>query len=262
MAQDNLKRGIELAQAGQRDEARALLRPFVQDNPDVEAGWLWLAAVAENQAERIRALQQVIRINPGNDHARAALQQMGVTPMISSPRRATEIPVDDEPAPRLKMTTAESIAVGVAVGIALLVIIFIIGEVRRRDAAENATPFPTDTLVPTITPSPTITRTPSITPTFGPSPTPLDLEAIATWTQSPVPTIEPTRTLAPSITPRPTRTFPPSATPEPTREAPPATEEAEPATEEAETELATQEAPSATEELEAAAATEEPTARP
>src|SRR5687767_4874782 len=110
MAQDNLKRAIELAQSGQRDEARPLLRAYVEQYPDVEAAWLWLAAVAENRNERIRALQQVIRINPGNQQSRTALEQMGVTPLISARAAQTADTAEAESGPRMKLTTAESVA--------------------------------------------------------------------------------------------------------------------------------------------------------
>lgn len=65
-----------MAQAGQRDEARACLREIVQGEPDSELAWLWLASVAEDRAEYARAAREVLRINPANAQAQQMLAQM------------------------------------------------------------------------------------------------------------------------------------------------------------------------------------------
>ena len=40
-----LQQAVELAQAGQREQARQLFRQFLQTEPDHEVAWLWLASV-------------------------------------------------------------------------------------------------------------------------------------------------------------------------------------------------------------------------
>ncbi len=70
-----LHQAVELAQAGQREEARRLLWQYLQTSPDTEVAWLWLASVAADQAEYERALTEVLRINPANQQARALLDQ-------------------------------------------------------------------------------------------------------------------------------------------------------------------------------------------
>lgn len=70
-----LHQAVELAQAGQREEARRLLWQYLQTSPDTEVAWLWLASVAADQAEYERALTEVLRINPANQQVRTLLDQ-------------------------------------------------------------------------------------------------------------------------------------------------------------------------------------------
>jgi hypothetical protein len=87
-----LHQAVELAQAGRRDEARQLLWQYLQTQPQNEVAWLWLATVAADQAEYLRALQEVLRINPGNQQAQQAVaqfqQQYGQFQRPSSPSPA------------------------------------------------------------------------------------------------------------------------------------------------------------------------------
>lgn len=87
-----LHQAVELAQAGQREEARRLLWQYLQTSPDTEVAWLWLASVAADQAEYERALTEVLRINPANQQARTLLDQFrqqyarpAPTPGIAAP---------------------------------------------------------------------------------------------------------------------------------------------------------------------------------
>ena len=73
MSSSQLHRAVTLAQGGQRDEARAVLRQVVQNEPDNQIAWLWLASVAEDQTEYERALREVLRIDPNNAQAQSAL---------------------------------------------------------------------------------------------------------------------------------------------------------------------------------------------
>jgi twitching motility two-component system response regulator PilG len=79
-----LHQAVQLAQTGQRVEARQMLWQFLQTEPDNEVAWLWLASVAADQTEYERALNEVLRINPGNPRAQQLLaefrQQVGGMP--------------------------------------------------------------------------------------------------------------------------------------------------------------------------------------
>lgn len=70
-----LHQAVDLAQSGQREQARQLLWQFIQANPNHEVAWLWLASVAADQPEYQRALNEVLRINPQNAQARRLLDE-------------------------------------------------------------------------------------------------------------------------------------------------------------------------------------------
>jgi hypothetical protein len=84
-----LHQAVQLAQAGQRSEARQLIWQFLQSEPNNETAWLWLASVASDQAEYQRSLNEVLRINPDNQRAKQLLtefqQQYGSAPPAVSP---------------------------------------------------------------------------------------------------------------------------------------------------------------------------------
>jgi hypothetical protein len=79
-----LHQAVGLAQAGQTEQARQMLRQVVQAEPNNEVAWLWLASVAADQPEYVRALNAVLRINPNNQQAQQLLadfqQQYGSPP--------------------------------------------------------------------------------------------------------------------------------------------------------------------------------------
>lgn len=87
-----LRTGIQAAQSGNKAAARRLLEQVVEQDPNNELAWMWMASVVESAAERRSCLQKVLAINPNNERARQALDKLPQeTP---PPRRET-------PAPRL-----------------------------------------------------------------------------------------------------------------------------------------------------------------
>jgi tetratricopeptide (TPR) repeat protein len=71
---DLLQRGIELARAGQREQARTTLLQLVEADETNEMGWLWLSGVMD-AAEDIRVcLENVLEINPENQQARQGIE--------------------------------------------------------------------------------------------------------------------------------------------------------------------------------------------
>ena len=67
--------GVAAARAGDRAQARALLRAAVANDPGHELAWLWLASVAEMPTEAIQCLERVLTLNPNNERARAGLER-------------------------------------------------------------------------------------------------------------------------------------------------------------------------------------------
>src|SRR5690242_14758001 len=75
-ANSQLSQAIELFKAGRRDEARALLLRFTDQRPEVEAGWMWLAATTEDTNEKIGYLNRALAVNPTNAKVRDALTRL------------------------------------------------------------------------------------------------------------------------------------------------------------------------------------------
>jgi len=73
---DLLQRGIALAKAGRREEARNTLLQVVELDERNESAWLWLSSVVDNDDKAI-ALENVLVINPNNEWARRGLQMLG-----------------------------------------------------------------------------------------------------------------------------------------------------------------------------------------
>ncbi len=221
MVQNRLQHAIELAQRGERAEARTLLLELVRDNPSLEMGWLWLATVATSPEERLSALRRVVGINPSNETARSALEKLGEPlpafsqaqeiPEVRLPESETETLSGGGPVAFLKGFNPLEIGAFIAVMIILMVILIGLALNFASEEVILPTRTPTPTFTPTETTLPTTTATSFPTNTPGPSPTPLVLPP--TWTPLPSVTARPTRTLAPTWTPRPTRTAFPTLTP-------------------------------------------------
>jgi tetratricopeptide (TPR) repeat protein len=68
-----LQQGIAASKAGQRGEAHRILLQVIELDPDNEGAWLWLSGVLDSIEERRYCLEQVLKLDPGNAHARAGL---------------------------------------------------------------------------------------------------------------------------------------------------------------------------------------------
>ncbi len=91
MSSNLLQQAVQLAQAGQKSEARQLILQFLQTEPSNETAWLWLASVAGDQTEYQRALNEVLRLNPNNQRAQQLLaefeQQYGGAARYAPPQQ-------------------------------------------------------------------------------------------------------------------------------------------------------------------------------
>jgi hypothetical protein len=74
---DRLAEAIQKVKAGQKGQARKLLREIVEAQPDQEAAWLWLAAAEETEAEKRRCLERALQLNPENETTQQALARLG-----------------------------------------------------------------------------------------------------------------------------------------------------------------------------------------
>jgi hypothetical protein len=69
-----LRVGIEAVKAGEKGKARRLLEQVVEADQGNETAWLWLSAVVDSRAERIRCLEMALKLNPANQDAKMALE--------------------------------------------------------------------------------------------------------------------------------------------------------------------------------------------
>lgn len=201
-----LQAAIRLAQQGDRAAARDQLLAITAANPSLELGWLWLASVTDDLAERVTLLKRVLAINPGNDKARQALSQ--ISGETSLPAPATVNP------PVRSGTPLGAVETVLLIILALLVIALLIGGGGLLLSGKLTQPSDTPTASMTLTLSPTATLihslTPSITP-GGPTATPYIAPTLPpSWTAMP------SQTALPSFTPLATDTLLPSATITPT----------------------------------------------
>jgi hypothetical protein len=73
MTEKQLHRGIALAKAGRKPEAKRILGQVVRCNPQSFPAWLWLAGVVETEDQRRYCLEKALQLNPQNEGVRRAL---------------------------------------------------------------------------------------------------------------------------------------------------------------------------------------------
>lgn len=239
MAQNNsqlerqLRAGIRAARADNHERARELLTGVLRVDRSNELAWIWMAQVVNTKKERRRCLEEVLKINPRNRPARAALNSLvgvvgseGVSFNVEQVAAAasTQLSSADQnrraSSPRSASSTQTNggrrispVLIGLG-GVAALLVILLIVTVAPLlttppPATETPTPRPVATAISTVVNSLvdaetglevtfTPTRTPIIpTPTIGERSTRAnnaDLQPTFTPTDTPTPTITPTAT--------------------------------------------------------------------
>lgn len=73
---DELRRAIDAARAGQKQEARNLLLTIVEAQPQNEAAWIWLSGLVDSMEDQIIACENALTINPRNEKVRAYLSKL------------------------------------------------------------------------------------------------------------------------------------------------------------------------------------------
>jgi hypothetical protein len=71
-----LRRAEKVAESGKYSAAATLYRQLTQEAPDVAVGWLGLAAVTNDTAEKEKALSKALALEPENQHARYLQAQL------------------------------------------------------------------------------------------------------------------------------------------------------------------------------------------
>lgn len=81
MTEKQLRRGIALAKAGKKPEAKRILGQVVKSNPQSFPAWLWLAGVVETEEQRRYCLEKALQLNPQNEGVRRALARIKPEPV-------------------------------------------------------------------------------------------------------------------------------------------------------------------------------------
>ncbi len=218
MSQENiaalLQKGIDAARAGDRETARAALERVVELDPDNEKGWFWLASVVDTDEERRLCLRTVLKLNPNNAKAKAALDR------IEARMQSASVISPDEIAPgvqRAQLTLILGVAGLLVLVIAILVVILMMSENNRRAADAASTQAAFDNLTATqlqntavaqaaldanntataIADRLTQTAFALVSPTPSPTETLSRATLPPTWTPTPPPSATPTRVLLP-----------------------------------------------------------------
>jgi hypothetical protein len=100
-----MNKGVIAARAGNPDYARQFFVQAIQVNPKDARGWWYYAIVAPNDAEKQKALETVLRLDPYHRKARAKLIEL----RQRSARTAVAEPEHVEPPHDVRTMSAESL---------------------------------------------------------------------------------------------------------------------------------------------------------
>ena len=71
--EDLMRLGIRTAKEGNRDNARVIFQQVLASDKRHVGAWLWMASLAENNIDRRRFLETVLRLEPENQTAKRQL---------------------------------------------------------------------------------------------------------------------------------------------------------------------------------------------
>jgi hypothetical protein len=81
---DLLQRAIAMVRSGDEGAGAELLYDIIEENPYNEMAFLWLAAAINDREEKLQCLDRVLSINPGNEVAREAFDQLMLSPSLDT----------------------------------------------------------------------------------------------------------------------------------------------------------------------------------
>ena len=198
-----LREAIQAAQQGNHTAARIMLEQVIAGDSENELAWIWLATVAESNAQRRTYLARVLEINPRNARARQALdalQAPGSTPPRSAGSRKTAA-LQETPRHQARRGSSPLFLAAAILAVAMIAAGALLLKNALSDGNERVQSAPTATIVAAVPGAPA-----SPTPrNLRPSTTPLPTSRLAEGTQEALPpTWTPTATWTPSPEPQPT----------------------------------------------------------
>ena len=90
MSAEKLHKAIASIKAGNKSAAIPLLREILQADPNNETAWTWLYASVDQVDQKRYCLQQVLKINPDNQNARAALIKIDRHALAQTPQPSAQ----------------------------------------------------------------------------------------------------------------------------------------------------------------------------
>jgi len=223
-----LNLSITTARAGNKAEARSLLRALTRHRPDMLRAWLWLAGVAETAAEQQQALEHVLTLNPEHPLARQGLERLrsrgvAVEPAPTAPKpepaAGAARPTPAAPTPALEAGTYETeettlqrnrwIYLAIA-ALVILALILSLGRLGLRRVSEDES-VPTSTLPVQVLASPAVEP-----PTMAVGATTAATTPVPTTTVATTAPARPATTPATAATSPPTTSVPAALTPQAT----------------------------------------------
>jgi len=206
-----LSRGQVAARAGRKAEARYFFNAALDLSPEHPDALLWLAYVAGGGRPSLAYLARVLKVDPSNSRARAAIRWARARERASSTDTAVFVPAPPK-RPRRMVLSLVALTLLLVGGLATVAFA---GSALGRPAvtatlAASITPVPsrTSSPTPTATPSATLTATSTSTPSATPTAT-----STSTPTETPSPTASPTPTPTSTATPVPTQVVAPTPLP-------------------------------------------------
>lgn len=141
-----LRAATQAARQGDRQQARIILRLLTNTYPDQLRGWMGLAELGEDDEERKQALEQVLRLQPNNQQARAALKRL----QALEPQPASQSAAQPEQVETVQSSMSETSVAGEVKDFSTPVLAeeraesYARARELTRDAHDYATPVLTD----------------------------------------------------------------------------------------------------------------------
>lgn len=97
-----LYQAIDAIKAGDKDLGKQLLIEILKVDQRNEAAWLWMSQAVNGSAEKAKCLQNVLKINPENEIAKKALEQLDRAQTKEIPTARPQLPPPTLPTPQPK----------------------------------------------------------------------------------------------------------------------------------------------------------------
>ena len=167
---DKLQRAIAAIKAGDKETCKGLLIEALKEDRRNENAWLWMTQVVSTKDERIKCLQNVLKINPDNEKAKRGLAKLKQAETQSPPKLTSlsQPPKLEQQAPTKQQseTKKQKPALPILVTILLVACVglccvpYAVGELFISDVSEPRVERRATFELPEPTPKPTPTVKP------------------------------------------------------------------------------------------------------